>query len=152
MISAVKNEYKIESIIDYIELINSIIDDVMNGKYSIEYGLTCSVKIFKIFSNSVTQMNVELNDRQNISNILEVYLSVNFLYQQYKKTNEIKDNEFLAELNFPFLSEGCKIVSLIHMNKLNQWGCISRINKDIKLQVNYHENILELFKEVASFK
>ncbi|MES9901015.1 MAG: hypothetical protein ABW148_18615 [Sedimenticola sp.] len=152
MISAVKNEYNIKSIKDYIELINSIIDDVLNDKYSIEYGLACSVKIFNIFSSVITKMDVELNDRENISNILEVYLSVDFLYQQYKQTNEIKNNEFLDELNFPFLPEGGKIVSLIYIDKLNQWGCISRINKDIKLRVNYHENILELFKEVASFK
>ncbi len=39
MISAVVNEYKINSIKDYIELINSIIDDVLNDKYSIDYGL-----------------------------------------------------------------------------------------------------------------
>ncbi len=75
-----------------------------------------------------------------------------FFINNINKLTKIKNNEFLDELNFPFLPEGGKIVSLIYIDKLNQWGCISRINKDIKLRVNYHENILELFKEVASFK
>ena len=145
----IENEYSLSSIKDYIEAVNSVIANVMEDKYSIEYGLACAVTIFKNFSASINKMDLDLNHKDNMRDTLEVYMTVDFLYKKYIENARVIDGEYLGSLGFPFIPKGTKIVSLIYMKKFDEWGCTYRIH-DGQLHISFNKDLYFMFNDVSS--
>ena len=150
--NSIKSEYEINSTYDYLELMNAIISEVEEKKYSVEYGLICAVGIFKIFSGKIGDMDIDLDNKEHIINIAEIYLSVDFIYRRYLESCKSGNQVFLDGLDFPFKRKKDIIAALLYMKSDKTFSCTITGGSKCLSNVYTNTNILDLFRVAASSK
>lgn len=136
----------------YLELVNSILADVIDNTYNAIYGLRCGNLILKGFSNHLNDMMRNYPENGSITNVLEVYLTIFAIYDIYRKDNEsIPD-----DLDFPIMPRDWVIFELSYSRNINKWFITaSNSKKEYNILVenaDYFSALTEVAKKIFDWE
>ena len=101
----------------YLELVNSLLSDVMEEKYQAVYGLRLANTILKGFSYGLNNMIKSHPSPRSMTNIMEIYVTVSYIADIYFMAND----SLPADLDFPVIPKSWDIIAITFDKSTKSW-------------------------------